>query len=66
MFKNQVEELKELEVSLEGEIKFLEENLKQRKQELRDTKVAIASLEKLCKKYDKEEVIENETVSVSV
>lgn len=66
MFKNQIKELKEMEVSLEGEIKFLEENVKQKKQELRDTKVAIASLEKLCKKYEKEEEVEDETVSVSV
>ena len=64
MFRVQIEQLKETEMSMEKEISMLEDNIKKQKAELRDVKQAIASLERIQTKYDVEEF--NEAVSVSV
>ena len=64
MFRVQIEQLKETEISMEKGISMLEDSIKKQKAELRDVKQAIASLERIQTKYDVEEF--DEAVSVSV
>lgn len=64
MFRVQIEQLKETEMSMEKGISMLEDSIKKQKAELRDVKQAIASLERIQTKYDVEEF--DEAVSVSV
>ena len=64
MFRAQIEQLKETEMSMEKGISLLEDSIKKQKAELRDVKQAIASLERIQTKYDVEEY--DEAVSVSV
>ena len=64
MFRVQIEQLKETEMSMEKGISMLEDSIKKQKAELRDVKQAIASLERIQTKYDIEEF--DEAVSVSV
>lgn len=64
MFRTQIEQLKETEMSMEKGISLLEDSIKKQKAELRDVKQAIASLERIQTKYDVEEY--DEAVSVSV
>ena len=64
MFRVQIEQLKETEMSMEKGISMLENSIKKQKAELRDVKQAIASLERIQTKYDVEEF--DEAVSVSV
>ena len=64
MFRVQIEQLKETEMSMEKGIAMLEDSIKKQKAELRDVKQAIASLERIQTKYDIEEL--DEAVSVSV
>ena len=64
MFRVQIEQLKETEMSMEKGISMLEDSIKKQKAELRDVKQAIASLERIQTKYDVEEY--DEAVSVSV
>ena len=64
MFRVQIEQLKETEMSMEKGISMLEDSIKKQKAELRDVKQAIASLERIQTKYDVEEF--DEAVSVSI
>lgn len=64
MFKDQIAELLEKELQATTNLKKMEENIKQIRGEIRDLKQARISLEKLQKKYDKEEI--NETDSIPV
>ena len=64
MFRVQIEQLKETEMSMEKGISMLEDSIKKQKAELRDVKQAIASLERIQTKYDVEEF--DEAVSVFV
>lgn len=52
MFKNQIQDLLKMQEVMEGEILTLEESLKKQKEELRDVKQALASLERIQSKYD--------------
>lgn len=57
MFRNQIEQLKKTQEKIEGIIESTEYDLKKQKEELRDVKQAIASLERIQAKYeDKMEV----------
>lgn len=57
MFKTQVEQLKETQEGIEVFISRNEDMIKSKKEELRDVKQAIASLERIQAKYeDKMEV----------
>lgn len=69
MFKKQIEELTRLEKDLSNEIEIMEMSIRAKRVEQRDVKAGISSLTRLQDKYDsnnKEEVEENETVSVSI
>ena len=52
MFKNQIHDLTKMQELMESEILTLEEGLKKQKEELRDVKQALASLERIQSKYD--------------
>lgn len=52
MFRNQIQDLLKMQEVMEGEILTLEEGLKKQKEELRDVKQALASLERIQSKYD--------------
>lgn len=52
MFRNQIQDLLKMQEVMEGEILTLEESLKKQKEELRDVKQALASLERIQSKYD--------------
>lgn len=52
MFKNQIHDLTKMQELMESEIFTLEESLKKQKEELRDVKQALASLERIQSKYD--------------
>ena len=52
MFKNQIHDLTKMQELMESEILTLEESLKKQKEELRDVKQALASLERIQSKYD--------------
>ena len=52
MFRNQIQDLLKMQEVMEGEIFTLEESLKKQKEELRDVKQALASLERIQSKYD--------------
>ena len=52
MFKNQIHDLTKMQEVMESEILTLEEGLKKQKEELRDVKQALASLERIQSKYD--------------
>lgn len=52
MFKNQIHDLSKMQELMESEILTLEESLKKQKEELRDVKQALASLERIQSKYD--------------
>lgn len=59
MFKEQIKELTNMFERLADEIEETERNLKVKKQELRDIKQGLDSLERIQSKYDeKEEVVE--------
>ena len=52
MFRNQIHDLTKMQELMESEILTLEEGLKKQKEELRDVKQALASLERIQSKYD--------------
>ena len=52
MFRNQIQDLLKMQEVMEGEILTLEESLKKQKEELRDVKQALTSLERIQSKYD--------------
>ena len=52
MFRNQIHDLTKMQELMESEILTLEESLKKQKEELRDVKQALASLERIQSKYD--------------
>lgn len=52
MFRNQIQDLLKMQEVMESEILTLEESLKKQKEELRDVKQALASLERIQSKYD--------------
>lgn len=52
MFRNQIQDLLKMQEVMESEILTLEEGLKKQKEELRDVKQALASLERIQSKYD--------------
>ena len=52
MFRNQIQDLLKMQEVMECEILTLEESLKKQKEELRDVKQALASLERIQSKYD--------------
>ena len=52
MFRNQIQDLLKMQEVMEGEILTLEESLKKQKEELRDVKQALASLERIQSKCD--------------
>lgn len=59
MFKEQIKELTNMFERLADEIEETEKSLKVKKQELRDIKQGLDSLERIQSKYDeKEEVVE--------
>ena len=59
MFRNQIHDLTKMQELMESEILTLEESLKKQKEELRDVKQALASLERIQSKYDtSDEVVE--------
>ena len=58
MFKTQVEQLKETQEKIEGIIESTEYDLKKQKEELRDVKQAIASLERIQAKYENKMEVE--------
>lgn len=59
MFKEQIKELTNMFEKLADEIEETERSLKVKKQELRDIKQGLDSLERIQSKYDeKEEVVE--------
>lgn len=61
MFRNQIEQLKETQEGLEKFISTMEESIKSKKEELRDVKQAVASLERIQSKYEVQEVKEGST-----
>lgn len=64
MFTNQIQELKELVEGKEKAIETLEHQAKVAKEELRDIKQALASLERVQTKYDPKEMTD-ETTDIS-
>ena len=52
MFKNQIQDLLKMQEVMDKEIARYEEVLKRQKEELRDVKQALASLERIQSKYD--------------
>lgn len=61
MFREQIEQLKQTQESIEKGIILVEDGLKKQKEELRDVKQAIASLERIQAKYEVEETKEEST-----
>ena len=64
MFTKQIEQLNEMLIKAEQEVNHFEESLKKRKEELRDLRAGLTSLERIQAKY--EDKIEHETSCVSV
>lgn len=64
MFITQIEQLNEMLLNAEKEITFYEEVLKKRKEEARDLRAGLASLERIQAKYD--DKVEDEASCVSV
>lgn len=58
MFKTQVEQLKETQEGIEAFISMNEDMIKSKKEELRDVKQAIASLERIQAKYENKMEVE--------
>lgn len=56
MFKTQIQELRNLEERLGNEIYSMEAVIKSKKEELRDVKQGLASLERIQAKYEPKEV----------
>ena len=52
MFRNQIQDLLKMQEVMDKEIVRYEEVLKRQKEELRDVKQALASLERIQSKYD--------------
>ena len=52
MFRNQIQDLLKMQEVMDKEIARYEEVLKRQKEELRDVKQALASLERIQSKYD--------------
>lgn len=65
MFKTQIQELKSLEERLVDEISDMEASIKSKKEELRDVKQGLASLERIQSKYEPKEV-ENEASNIYI
>ena len=64
MFITQIEQLNEMLLNAEKEITFYEEVLKKRKEEARDLRAGLASLERIQAKYD--DKVEDEASCVPV
>ena len=64
MFITQIEQLNEMLIKAEKEITFYEEVLKKRKEEARDLRAGLASLERIQAKYD--DKVEDEASCVPV
>ena len=64
MFTKQIEQLNEMLIRTEQEVNNFEEGLKRKKEELRDLRAGLTSLERIQAKY--EDKIEDETSCVSV
>ena len=64
MFTKQIEQLNEMLIKAEQEVNYFEESLKKRKEELRDLRAGLTSLERIQAKY--EDKIKHETSCVSV
>ena len=64
MFITQIEQLNEMFLNAETEITFYEEVLKKRKEEARDLRAGLASLERIQAKYD--DKVEDEASCVPV
>ena len=64
MFTKQIEQLNEMLIKTEQEVNNFEENLKRKKEELRDLRAGLTSLERIQAKY--EDKVEYETSCVSV
>lgn len=64
MFKAQIEQLNEMQVGLESFIEEYESLIKKKKEELRDIRAGLASLERIQAKYEVKE--EDETVGLSI
>lgn len=64
MFKAQIEQLNEMQVGLESFIEEYESLIKKKKEELRDIRAGLASLERIQAKYEVKK--EDETVGLSI
>ena len=64
MFKKQIEQLNEMQVGLESFIEEYESLIKKKKEELRDIRAGLASLERIQAKYEVKE--EDEAVGLSI
>lgn len=64
MFKVQIEQLSTMQEELEVFIEQYESQIKKKKEELRDIKAGLASLERIQSKYEDKE--EDETVGLSI
>lgn len=64
MFKKQIEQLNEMQVGLESFIEEYESLIKRKKEELRDIRAGLASLERIQAKYEVKE--EDEAVGLSI
>lgn len=64
MFKTQIEQLNEMQVGLENFIEEYESLIKKKKEELRDIRAGLASLERIQAKYEVKE--EDEAVGLSI
>lgn len=64
MFKAQIEQLNEMQVGLESFIEEYESLIKKKKEELRDIRAGLASLERIQAKYEVKE--EDEAVGLSI
>lgn len=64
MFKTQIEQLNEMQVGLESFIEEYESLIKKKKEELRDIRAGLASLERIQAKYEVKE--EDEAVGISI
>lgn len=64
MFKAQIEQLNEMQIGLESFIEEYESLIKKKKEELRDIRAGLASLERIQAKYEVKE--EDEAVGLSI
>lgn len=64
MFKAQIEQLNEMQVGLESFIEEYESLIKKKKEELRDIRAGLASLERIQAKYEVKE--KDEAVGLSI